>query len=600
MVAAEEEIAWLERKVDLLKLKLYREKELAEKWEMLQLKQVQHQRLISKQLPPPRPVPKDVELPLASRSSNYQQLRKQYRIRKERRATVGTSIDFHTPIDLTEEIVESSSRCSRSWRRHHSQSADIEMETETPNKLSEEVLKCLISIYLKLNKASLESKGSSTSIAKQTLISSKKSKSSFICSKTCTSAPVDAPTFAFNDYASNLDPYGILIYRPDEVTNELERAKMEYLEASVGVTSGTQNEAARILSGNKVVIQAINEHLLLSSLQWKPLVPPPSPNHGGNTPHSTGVKSQILEKNFAGRKTTTKHLLLSSQWKPPVPPPSPNSGTSTSHPTGMTSQILERNSAGRKTIKRYLLLSSLQWKPPVPPSSPNNGTNTPLSTGMTSQILERNFAGPKTTNKYLLLSSQWKSPVPPPSPNHGTNTPSIGMTSQILERSFAGHKSTNKYLLSSSQWKPPVSPPLSDPGTNTPSISMTSQILERNFVGRKTTYKYLLLPSQWKLVPPPSPNPATNTAHPTGMTSQILKRNFAGRKTTKRYLLLSSLPLKPPVPLPSPNDGTTVPSIGMTSQISEKNFASRIKVARPTRTHEYPQPYKVPFVMATN
>ncbi|XP_027773267.1 uncharacterized protein LOC107022033 isoform X1 [Solanum pennellii] len=215
MVATEEEIAWLERKVDVLKLKLYREKELAEKWEMLQLKQVQHQRLISKQLPPPRPVVhKDVEPHVASRSSNYQQLRKQYRIRKERRATVGSSIDFHPPIDLTaEEIVESSSRGSRSWRRHHSQSADIEMETETPNKLSEEVLKCLISIYLKLNKASLESKGSSTSnsIAKQSLISSKKSKSSFICTKTCSSAAVDAPTFAFNDYASNLDPYGILL-----------------------------------------------------------------------------------------------------------------------------------------------------------------------------------------------------------------------------------------------------------------------------------------------------------------------------------------------------------------------------------------------------
>ncbi|XP_055830859.1 uncharacterized protein LOC129899883 isoform X2 [Solanum dulcamara] len=212
VVMAEEEIAWLERKVDVLKLKLYKEKELAEKWEMLQLKQVQHQRLISKQLPPPRPVLKDVELPMASRSSNYQQLRKQYRIRKERRASVGASMDLHTPIDLTtEEIIESSSRSSRSWSRHHNQSIDIEMENNTPNKLSEEVLKCLISIYLKLNKASLESKGSSTSIVKQSIISSKKSKSSFICSKTCTSAPVDAPTFAINDYASNLDPYGILL-----------------------------------------------------------------------------------------------------------------------------------------------------------------------------------------------------------------------------------------------------------------------------------------------------------------------------------------------------------------------------------------------------
>ncbi|KAK4363626.1 hypothetical protein RND71_018867 [Anisodus tanguticus] len=74
VVMAEEEIVWLERKVDVLKLKLYREKELAGRWEMLQLKQMhqhqQHQRLISKPLLPPRP----------DRSQNYQQLRKQYRI----------------------------------------------------------------------------------------------------------------------------------------------------------------------------------------------------------------------------------------------------------------------------------------------------------------------------------------------------------------------------------------------------------------------------------------------------------------------------------------------------------------------------------------
>ncbi|OIT37382.1 PREDICTED: uncharacterized protein LOC109240852 [Nicotiana attenuata] len=202
MVMAEEEIVWLERKVDVLKLKLYREKELAERWEMLQLKQV-----ISKPTlpPPPRPA-KDIE------SQNYQQLRKQYRIRKERRASAGSSLDFHTISSsiLTEEIAESSSRS----RRHHSQ-PDMEIDNEKPNKLSEEVIKCLISVYLKLNKASLESKGSSTAVVKQSLISSKKPKSSFICKTslncTTTAAAAAAPTFTFNDYASNLDPYGILL-----------------------------------------------------------------------------------------------------------------------------------------------------------------------------------------------------------------------------------------------------------------------------------------------------------------------------------------------------------------------------------------------------
>nr|XP_018632947.1 uncharacterized protein LOC104115490 isoform X3 [Nicotiana tomentosiformis] len=199
VVMAEEEIVWLERKVNVLKLKLYREKELAERWEMLQLKQV-----ISNPTLPPRPPPvKDIE------SQNYQQLRKQYRIRR------ASALDFHTISSGNflgaEEIAESSSRGSRS-RRHHSQ-PDMEIENEKPNKLSEEVIKCLISVYLKLNKASLESKGSSTAVVKQSLISSKKPKSSFICktSLNCTTAAAAAPTFTFNDYASNLDPYGILL-----------------------------------------------------------------------------------------------------------------------------------------------------------------------------------------------------------------------------------------------------------------------------------------------------------------------------------------------------------------------------------------------------
>lgn len=164
---------------------------------MLQLKQV-----ISKPTlpPPPRPV-KDID------SQNYQQLRKQYRIRR------ASALDFPTISSGNflgaEEIAESSSRS----RRHHSQ-PDMEMDNEKPNKLSEEVIKCLISVYLKLNKASLESKGSSNAVVKQSLISSKKPKSSFICktSLNCTTAAAAAaPTFTFNDYASNLDPYGILL-----------------------------------------------------------------------------------------------------------------------------------------------------------------------------------------------------------------------------------------------------------------------------------------------------------------------------------------------------------------------------------------------------
>lgn len=53
--------------------------------------------------------------------------------------------------------------------------------------------------------------------------------------------------------------------------------------------STTQNEATRILSHDNeknTVIWRTNEHLLLSSLQWRP-VRPPIPNNGTGNPGST-------------------------------------------------------------------------------------------------------------------------------------------------------------------------------------------------------------------------------------------------------------------------------------------------------------------------
>lgn len=85
----------------------------------------------------------------------------------------------------------------------HSQ-IETESEAVNPNKLSVDLVKCLIGIFLKLNQTMCKSKGS-TNLSKQTLtcINSKGlvSKATFSCK---------TPVFPFNDNSSYLDPYEIL------------------------------------------------------------------------------------------------------------------------------------------------------------------------------------------------------------------------------------------------------------------------------------------------------------------------------------------------------------------------------------------------------
>ncbi|VFQ80379.1 unnamed protein product [Cuscuta campestris] len=102
----------------------------------------------------------------------------------------------------TGELGESSR--SSQGRRNYNQ-PDIQFNSQKPNKLSEELLKCLISIFVKLNKASIESRGSPVLTKHLQPLSLKKSKrfvSPISCATLC--------TFSFDNYASNLDPYGIL------------------------------------------------------------------------------------------------------------------------------------------------------------------------------------------------------------------------------------------------------------------------------------------------------------------------------------------------------------------------------------------------------
>nr|GLL20858.1 uncharacterized protein LOC109186754 [Ipomoea trifida] len=189
LALVEDEIFWLERKVDELKLNLFREKERRERWG----RQLHHQN----KLLIPRPANSVHEQPCNSQSC--EEFIKCRSIQRERRASIGSPLDFRTISSSTMSNGESSRGSRR--RRHYSQ-PDIEISCEKPNKLSEELIKCVITIFLKLNKASLECRGGSSPV-----LSCKKSKG--FMSKT--SLNCAAPTFSFNDYASNLDPYGILV-----------------------------------------------------------------------------------------------------------------------------------------------------------------------------------------------------------------------------------------------------------------------------------------------------------------------------------------------------------------------------------------------------
>lgn len=83
-----------------------------------------------------------------------------------------------------------------------------EAALEKPNELSEKLIKCLIVIFLELNRASLDREGISAIVPKLTLPCMKSK--GFIAKTTFNSCRA-VPTFQFNDDStSNLDPYGML------------------------------------------------------------------------------------------------------------------------------------------------------------------------------------------------------------------------------------------------------------------------------------------------------------------------------------------------------------------------------------------------------
>ncbi|KAK4579176.1 hypothetical protein RGQ29_029021 [Quercus rubra] len=198
LAIVQEEILWLERKVEELKLILYRQREQNREREMLHLTRLpeETQLLFGQEN---RSVLNDQR----SRSQNYDEFRKE-RMRKERRPSLGSVSEIlsMSSTRFNEDYQMSRRHTRRLIRNQHH--INKESVIEKPNELSEKLMKCLISIFFELNQASMEREGSAT-VPKLTLPCMKSkgfmAKTTFNCKTS---------TFLFSDNTSNLDPYGIL------------------------------------------------------------------------------------------------------------------------------------------------------------------------------------------------------------------------------------------------------------------------------------------------------------------------------------------------------------------------------------------------------
>lgn len=220
VVLVEEEVEWLEKKINQLKLDIYKEKRQTKEKEVSNLKgfRPQWEQRQLRKLPSRRPNQiQHKEHDVFSISQNYENRR--YRNPRERRASVGSSMEFQgkteLPLPLNRAPVLNADitmkpSCSsavetqdESGNSRSLNSLNTEIETVNPNKLSAELIKCLISIFLKLNQTRSRIK-ETTNLTKNSLtcMNSKGlvSKATFSCR---------TPVFPFNENGTHLDPYEI-------------------------------------------------------------------------------------------------------------------------------------------------------------------------------------------------------------------------------------------------------------------------------------------------------------------------------------------------------------------------------------------------------
>ncbi|PON76334.1 Ternary complex factor MIP1, leucine-zipper [Trema orientale] len=198
IVMVEEEIYVLERKVDELTMQLYQERAQGKELDIRQQKRVWQQNHLLCEAENHRSVLNDQR----SRSHNYEVLRKE-RMNGDRRSSLSSASDNRTwsSTSSNREIAELTRKVGRRTRIQRKVDNASGMN---PNELSEELLKCLIGIFLELNQTSMDREGSP--IVPKLALSCMNSKgligkASFNCKP---------PTFLFNYSSSNSDPYDIL------------------------------------------------------------------------------------------------------------------------------------------------------------------------------------------------------------------------------------------------------------------------------------------------------------------------------------------------------------------------------------------------------
>lgn len=202
LAMVEEEIVWLQSKVEELKLSLYQEQKNTRVLQTHQPKQQQRMEQDELLLCDMGNQTELTNIRRTSRRRNQEEFRKQKMIR-EKTSSLGSMTEFQrmSSTSSTEETIEK--LCTGGSRIP----IPLGMETgnEEPNKLSEELIKCLISIFLKLNQATMDNEGSATAPMLTLSCMNRKSfknKTSFTCK---------APILVFDNSTSHQDdPYGIL------------------------------------------------------------------------------------------------------------------------------------------------------------------------------------------------------------------------------------------------------------------------------------------------------------------------------------------------------------------------------------------------------
>ncbi|XP_062092666.1 uncharacterized protein LOC133798409 isoform X2 [Humulus lupulus] len=196
IVMVEEEIYLLERKVDEITLQLYQERAQGSELDLKHQKRVWQQNHLLSEAKSFRSVLDDQR----SKSHNYEVSRKE-RVSGDRRASLSSASDTKSSFS-NREIAELTRRVS--GRRRRRGKVDNPSYIMKPNELSEELLKCLIGIFLELNQTSVDREGSP--INPKLTLSCMNSKG-FIGKTSFNCKP---PTFLFNYNSSFSDPYGIL------------------------------------------------------------------------------------------------------------------------------------------------------------------------------------------------------------------------------------------------------------------------------------------------------------------------------------------------------------------------------------------------------